>query len=86
MFVSNTSAFDEELLVQKFEVLGILGIEKRNCYPSARAIVHYLKKNHPDIKKIYQIGEEGITTILENNGYTVLNEVIYLSLFLNPIW
>lgn len=52
---------------QKFLKLGI-EININEALPSGLTTAIYLKTNHPEIKKVYVVGEQGLVDVLEEQG------------------
>lgn len=68
-FVSNSSARTRKYMVEKFKKMGIT-IFENEAFSSGYTTSVYLRLQHPEIKKVYVIGERGLMEQLEafDNG------------------
>lgn len=66
-FVTNTSGRTQQGMKEKFERMGIK-IEPKEAISSGLTTAMYLTHEHPDIKKVYVIGEQGLVDQLQEKG------------------
>ena len=76
-FVTNSSGRSRQGLVDKFAKLGIT-IYEHEAFPSGFTTAVYLRKQHPEITKVYMIGEQGFKDQLTgyDDGSGVKIEVV----------
>lgn len=66
-FVTNTSSRSSEQLQQKLEKMGV-PCEARECIPSGVFTAAYIKRTHPDAKRVYVVGGQGVIDELAKVG------------------
>ena len=73
MFVSNNSSIGLKEYVEKLAMMGIQSIED-SFYTSTEYAVDYLKKNYPDVKRLFLLGTPSIIPAFENAGFRLDEE------------
>lgn len=68
MFLSNNSSYSTDEYIKR---LADMGVEtgKENFYISTDYTIDYLKRNHPEIKRIYLLGMASIVPAFEEAGF-----------------
>lgn len=66
-FVTNTSSRSSEQLQRKLVDMGV-PCEAKECVPSGVFTAFYIKKMHPDAKKVYVVGGQGVVDELRKQG------------------
>lgn len=66
-FVTNTSSRSSEQLQQKLAKIGV-PCEASECVPSGVFTATYVKRMHPDAKRVYVIGGQGVVDELKKVG------------------
>lgn len=69
-FLSNNSSFSTDEYIAKLANMGIEASEKE-FYISTDYTIDYLKRNHPELRKIYLMGMECIFPAFEKAGFSL---------------
>lgn len=69
-FLSNNSSFSTDEYIAKLTNMGIEASEKE-FYISTDYTIDYLKRNHPELRKIYLMGMECIFPAFEKAGFSL---------------
>jgi 4-nitrophenyl phosphatase len=70
MLVTNNASRSTQVYLQKLRSFGV-ELEAWQVLSSGQALVYYLQKEHPQCKRIYVIGEEGLIQLLTQAGYQI---------------
>lgn len=76
-FATNNSSRTPQMYVEKLGKFGIPA-EVSQIVTSSTATAHYLGKTYSDKKNVYVIGQIGLITALEGQGFTVTKENVEL--------
>ncbi|AOL17057.1 HAD family hydrolase [Sulfolobus sp. A20] len=72
IFVTNNSGFSRVLLSRQLSYLG-LNVTPNEIVTSGLAAAIYMKEKLKNIKRVFPVGEEGLTEELKIHGFTILN-------------
>ena len=73
--MTNQSSWPREFLFERFNMLGLKGIELSQCYTAAYVTAEHLKNLTigSDNKSIYVMGQIGLKKVLKESGFNVVN-------------
>ncbi|CAM9409248.1 unnamed protein product [Chrysoparadoxa australica] len=74
VFITNNSSKSRRQYKQKFEKFGIPGITEADIVTSGSALAEYVSLQHPGIKTVYSIGEDGFFEELEKVGLELVHD------------
>lgn len=66
-FVTNTSSRSSEQLQQKLVTMGV-SCDAAECVPSGVFTASYVRRTHPDAKRVYVVGGQGVVDELKKVG------------------
>ncbi len=72
-FLTNNSSYSITEYIDKLAVMGIQA-EEENFYTSTEYTIDYLKKHHPELKRLFILGMTSIFPAFEKAGFTVDDE------------
>ncbi len=71
-FLSNNSSYGHEEYVQRLAAFGI-AVSASNFYISTDYAIDYLRKRHPDVRRLYVLGMPCLHRALQEAGYSTLD-------------
>ena len=69
-FLSNNSSYSVEQYIERLTKMGI-AVTARHFYLSTDYTIDYLKKNHPEIRRIYLLGVPAIVPAFTEAGFVI---------------
>ena len=69
-FMSNNSSYSTDDYIEKLKNMGIEA-SRNEFYISTDYTIDYIKRNHPELRKIYLMGMESIFPAFEDAGFTL---------------
>ncbi len=72
-FLSNNSSYGAEEYIARLEKFGI-AVNEDNFYISTDYAIDYLRRNHPEIQRIYPLGMSCMSNAFEKAGFSIDTE------------